>query len=599
MEEKKRFFISVVISFFLIFLNFIDLRLLFSPLTADYTAVLTINKTVSLQETFDFNVRKGGKYSMLFRNWKVPLVFLKEEVEFPFISLQSLKSEGLWYVVDYKHRVYLKISDKTVADYCKNRAFDNEIGIVNTDLKKFSKGNYSLSAFYSIFPPVESDGKYTHINLKLADSHIFYPKVKIFIKDPESFIKKLYVHMVDYTIEETADGYFISGTSPDNSLVEVEMILKNRVAGFYRKVSDVVSLAESSNRNFSLLFLKGMDKLLFLFSLLFPFGMVVYYWYFGREFSTTIPEFVSFIPDKGKKPYLVNLLFSGDATSCDENGFYATLLDLKRRGFIDLAEKDGKVVVKVLSGRTEDPYEKAVLSFLTDFSEKINDSRILDFENLNKKIQDLIDKKDISTLRKIKSRFDAILGWKDGLLIYNYLDLKGYTVFKTVAVFVMAFLLFFVVINLILANPLIDIYKVLVHCGILFFQLLIFLILPPQVLGRWKEDRYREKLLWEGFKNFLSNFVMMKKYAPSDISIWKEWLVYATALGVADKVEKVMEELKVSIPEIREERILRTGFGGLYYGIGRGISSLSANSSGGGGSFGAGGGFGGGGAGGR
>ena len=41
---------------------------------------------------------------------------------------------------------------------------------------------------------------------------------------------------------------------------------------------------------------------------------------------------------------------------------------------------------------------------------------------------------------------------------------------------------------------------------------------------------------------------MLKRYAPADIVIWKEWLVYAIVLGVADKVAKAMEELNTPQP---------------------------------------------------
>ena len=600
MEEKKIFTGAVILSVFLFFLNFVDIRLLFAPLTADYTAVLTVSSTITLNETFNFKVKKDNKYSMLFRNWKVPIVFSGEKLNFPFILVNSVKSKKLWYVVDYKHRVYLKVPDKVAAAYCAKKAFDNEIGIMNEKLKKFPEGTYSLSAFYSVYPPVSTDGEFSHVNLKLADSHVYYPKVKIFLKDSGALIEKLYVHMVNYSIKKVDGGYLISGTAPSNSLVEIEMILKGKkISGFYRNVPDIISLTERANRNVFVSVSKMVNKFILFISFILPFGMVVYYWYFGKENFSTVPEFISYIPDKKKKPYIVNLLFSGNATSCDENGFYATLLDLKRRRLIDLKETDEGILIEVLSDKVDDPYERAVLSFVLSFSDNVDGRKVLNLKSLNEKVKKFTEEKNLSLLKSMKERFDSILHWSDGSVIYRYLDLTGYELFKSVAIPFMIFLVFFAVLNLVVANPLIDVYKVLISCGVLFFQLLIFILLPPQILGSWKGKRYREKLLWDGFRNFLSNLAMIKKYAPSDISIWKEWLVYATALGVADKVERAMRELNISMPEVREERVLRAGFGGVYYEIGRGISSLTSGSSGSGGGFGAGGGFGGGGAGGR
>lgn len=75
--------------------------------------------------------------------------------------------------------------------------------------------------------------------------------------------------------------------------------------------------------------------------------------------------------------------------------------------------------------------------------------------------------------------------------------------------------------------------------------------MPKAFFGRWKADYYKEKLEWDAFKSFLSNFAIIQKYAPEDIAIWKEWLVYGTALGVGHNVVKAMDKLKIpAIPEV-------------------------------------------------
>lgn len=123
--------------------------------------------------------------------------------------------------------------------------------------------------------------------------------------------------------------------------------------------------------------------------------------------------------------------------------------------------------------------------------------------------------------------------------------------------------------------------------------MLVCILTPTQLFGRWKEDYYKEKLEWDAFKKFLSNFAMIKKYAPEDIAIWKDWLIYGTALGVGEKVAKAMESLNIKIPEVT------TFYGfGTFHAIGK-TATRTISGGGGGGGFGAGGGFGGGGAGGR
>ena len=54
------------------------------------------------------------------------------------------------------------------------------------------------------------------------------------------------------------------------------------------------------------------------------------------------------------------------------------------------------------------------------------------------------------------------------------------------------------------------------------------------------------KAKWEAFKKFLEHFSNLEDYEHESIVIWEHYLVYATALGVADKVIK---QLKIEFPE--------------------------------------------------
>ena len=52
-----------------------------------------------------------------------------------------------------------------------------------------------------------------------------------------------------------------------------------------------------------------------------------------------------------------------------------------------------------------------------------------------------------------------------------------------------------------------------------------------------------EALRWKAFKKFLANFTLLKE-APIDIhKVWDRYMVYATALGVADKFMRNVEKL--------------------------------------------------------
>lgn len=59
----------------------------------------------------------------------------------------------------------------------------------------------------------------------------------------------------------------------------------------------------------------------------------------------------------------------------------------------------------------------------------------------------------------------------------------------------------------------------------------------------------------------MKDFASIKKYAPRDIAIWQEWLVYGTALGVGNVVVKAMKVLNIYTPELHavEKRNLVEG----------------------------------------
>lgn len=114
---------------------------------------------------------------------------------------------------------------------------------------------------------------------------------------------------------------------------------------------------------------------------------------------------------------------------------------------------------------------------------------------------------------------------------------------------------------------------------------------------------------WKAFKRFLLDFGRFKEKELPEIVLWEKYLVYATILGVADKVEKVM---KIKLQEINPNNT-NMMYMPLYYHMGVSstfshavsttmtsaiASSTTSSATGSGGGFSSGGGFGGGGGGG-
>lgn len=78
----------------------------------------------------------------------------------------------------------------------------------------------------------------------------------------------------------------------------------------------------------------------------------------------------------------------------------------------------------------------------------------------------------------------------------------------------------------------------------------IMICLPEDIFGRWTESGRVYYLKWINFKKFLKDNSLIKEHPPESIAIWNKYLVYGTALGVADEVYKSM---KLNVPNIHDD----------------------------------------------
>ncbi len=608
MTEEKKLQKIVVLSLILgilgiYFSHFSDLRLLFYDLTAEYRATLTMSDEIELKEEYVFNVKEPKKYRMLYRFWEAPILY-NENADYPFIKVTDVSSEFNWYIKDTNGNVFTnyKTEDKSLVEFIKNKGYKNEIGIIN--LNYFQTGKYKLNISYKIYPPLNTDQNYIHLNIKLADKHIPYEKVKIKIDDPYSYIFKLYPHMPDYKILKLSDGWLIESKVKRDGLIELEMLmLKTKIKGFYQNHPNVYKTTEESNTDKIGVFFSIFEKLLTISVGLFPVFLLIFYKFFSEEKKYTVPEFISFIPNEKRKPHTVNLIFNGDAFEGDENGFYATLLNLHLNKHIRIKPYDTDIEIEILNPEVNDPYEKKVINFLKRYTID-PDGRIFSSSLIENKIKNLLASRDLERVKMFKYELDTVFKYRNDYEASKFLDKTGRNIYYTFSIPVLLILGFFVLtyflFNLNGRLSHIDLYSSLILSITLSLQLSLVLFTPTQFLGRWKGDAYREKLQWEGFKKFLSDLAMIKKYAPEDVVIWKKWLVYGTALGSAKKVEKIMRSLNVNTDEVDINRRVRIRFHRNYttltYGMMRLQAAKNAARSPG---FGIGGGFGGGGAGGR
>lgn len=566
----------------------------------NYDAVFFENGT--LIERYTYDVRSAGEYRMLYRYWNAPLTF--GAVDRPHIEFLGMTAPPgtVGYVKDSWGEVRTASGAATPSDIATIRslAFDNEVGLFKSGY--FAPGTYTVEYRYRVRPPVEYDNQWAHLNLKLVDEHVPYRNLRITLPFA-GVIEEVYTHPPTLEIERTAEAVVITGSAPQDDALNVELVLDpgftQNVGGFPSYVPDVRQKTADANRWPPIFYgaasvLYGLAIILVLAT---PFILLGVYLRYGREKQFTVPEYLSFTPNTDLKPWQVNLLFKGDALEFDEDGFYATVLDLHRQGKIVVTEKpEGGVTVRIVSGESSDPYEQRVLTFLANVAD-----------------DHVVDTADLKTFAETARRSP---GYQHRILQYQQsLTALTRNVDTTIArryvrdgrelilplLFLGAIPCGLSILTFILAP---GAAYLLVPAGILSFivavQVGIAALFPSTLFGVWKGDHYKEKLEWDAFAYFLSDLALIRQYSPADLSMWGEWLVYGTALGLGDKVEQAMKNLNISLPDVGMP--LYSNMPVIFAPIVLYSPPSSGGGSGGfggGGSFGGGGGFGGGGVGGR
>lgn len=507
----------------------------------------------TLVEEYEYLIR-AERFRFLFRIWGAPLSV--EPIDIPYIQPLEVDaaSGAVGYFKDYKGSVFVvePYSDqgKIVGDI-RRLAESNEVGSYNPDM--YGPGSYKVRYVFDVHPPLEYDDDVGHLNLKLASEHMEYRFVKLIFEDT-GYIEKLYPHPPTFKVVEQGDSIVVRGRSGEDELIEVEMLLDTdalqALGGFPRKVDDVRAKTVNANRATSLKYYAALSLSYGTrgLALLMPALLYVAYHIYGREKDYTVPRYLSYVPNKQRKPWVVNQIFKRGALDYDDDGFYATLLDLHMRKKIRITTKPGGLLIEIIDDVVDDRYERRVMGFLqmlavdgvvdTDRIAALTEnlkSGAFEGEPLALRLRSLLVRLTTEVDEGVASEF-IVRGRR-----------------RVIPFVVVALLLLAASISLIVTMSFARfvLVKAVFMSFVPIIQSGIALMFPSTLFGKWKGDAYREKLEWDAFTRHLSDLSQMRRYAPEDISIWGEWLVYGTTLGVGDRVVQAMRELDIDIPEVR------------------------------------------------
>ena len=285
--------------------------------------------------------------------------------------------------------------------------------------------------------------------------------------------------------------------------------------------------------------------------------------------ASTKYEYFRDIPDENATPgevmRILNPIRSQFSSSEFGKIFSATMLDLTLKKYLDIKlEKNQKnkdvtniyVLKQVTDGLK--PNEERIMTFIRNAAGSKKVMTLKELQNYIKEHPSKVESLLSSTFKSVETQ----LGNDEILDLEAYSDYSKYSNAKIgyiVLIIVLCWFVFAVI-------PIIAIVISAIN-AILCWKI-------QKKLSIFTQKGIDKQTEWKGLKVFMEEFSMLDKREVPELVIWEKYLVYATAMGVADKVIK---QLKIVYPNFEE--------------MTNGIETYSSGSGGGGG-FSGGGGFG-------
>ena len=343
-----------------------------------------------------------------------------------------------------------------------------------------------------------------------------------------------------------------------------------------------------------------------LLALISPLAGIVIYLRHGREPKVDYDGIYEREPPTSDPPAVVNALIdnSGDIGTPNMKGFEATILDLINRKVFSLdTKKDSETDINDLyltlhknDYDTLDIQEQTVFDILAMFAD---DNNVVNMSNLNA---------DLSYESNAKLFMEEFETWQndvkheylDSEILETYFNDTGSSRMNEIGVIGIL-----IGIGVFLLGLFTNLHNGIFAIGggiVLAIFSFIVVMLPEDIFGQWTEKGRVFYLKWNNFKKFLKDNSLINEHPPESIVVWKQYLIYGAALGVADEVYEAMKLQEKNVDSILDDDVfLYHHYGGYYmmheaFLAGQSAANPSSSSVGDFGSFGGGSGGGGGGA---
>jgi len=285
-----------------------------------------------------------------------------------------------------------------------------------------------------------------------------------------------------------------------------------------------------------------------LLSIISPIGAIFIYLKYGREPKVMYDGIYERELPTSDPPEVVNALINNktDIGTPNIKGFESSIMNL-----ID------KKAFKIFSEANSDiDTNELVLTFNHDMKSELSNSERIVFDTLHHFAQD-----NSLNLSRLNSQFssetqaqsfvDRIKNWeesvKNEINLEEYFDNTGSSLISGISIGGLVFGVIIAALGFMtsLNN---GIYALAGGIFLVIFSIVI-MRLEEDRFGRWTESGRVYYLKWRNFKKFLKDNSLIEEHPPESIVVWRKYLIYGAALGVADNVYKSM---KLQVPNITD-----------------------------------------------
>ena len=281
-----------------------------------------------------------------------------------------------------------------------------------------------------------------------------------------------------------------------------------------------------------------------LLSILSPIGAILTYLRYGREPKVNYDGIYERDLPTNDPPEVINALIEDrtDLGTPNMKGFEASIMNLiDKKVFKLFTEEDADTSMKDL-----------ILTFNYEKLSELSESEKIVFKTLENFAQD--NTLNLSTLNS-KLSYELNAKWfmsqledweesvKNQINLSEYFDDRGSTVISAISIGGLIFGVIFAALGF-MTELKSGMYAIAGGIFLIIFSIAI-MRLNEDIFGKWTEKGRVFYLKWRNFKKFLKDNSLINEHPPESIVVWRKYLIYGAALGVADKV---YENMKLQVP---------------------------------------------------